>query len=67
MSTSTVPSLEASGQLAGPEVKWIGVAPASLVRPIWAGVQAPRPLAEEGLTTRPLGRVTTAVFKVGGG
>ena len=35
--------------------------------PIWAGEQAPRPLAPEGLSTSPSGRVTTAPSQVRGG
>ncbi len=48
MSTSTVPSFEASGQLLGP----------SLLRSTSASEQAARPLAAEGFTAIPSGRVT---------
>ena len=48
------------GTAAGARSKWTGRWPRAVVRPIWAGVQAPRPSAEAGLTTRPCGSVTVA-------
>src|SRR6185312_11306467 len=55
--TSIVPIREASGQ-AG----WLPFGTAvALSIPIWAEEQPARPLAPEGLTTRPSGRVTSAL------
>ena len=48
-----MPSLEASGQFAGP----------SPCRSTSASVQAPSPLAEAGLTLTPSGRVIAAFFR----
>jgi hypothetical protein len=63
VSTSTVPIFDAFGHSAGSEVIVIGATPGAEVSPIWAGVQAARPLAEAGLTAIPWGRVTVASFR----
>src|SRR5690606_30019577 len=62
---STVPSLEAAGQLGGAALNRIGLGGGKSTprRPISASLQACSPSAAEGLRARPWGNVATVFFR----